>query len=95
VQEVADDLGATPAQVAIAWTMSRSRAIHPIIGARSVDQLRDNLAAIDLTLPLESVARLEQATDFTLGFPGDFITQTSPWVFGSALIDQPPATTTP
>jgi aryl-alcohol dehydrogenase-like predicted oxidoreductase len=94
VQEVADDLGATPSQVAIAWTMSRSSAVHPIIGARSADQLRDNLAAIDLTLPPESVARLEQATDFTLGFPGDFITQTSPWVFGSALIDPPPATTT-
>ncbi|MCO6008296.1 aldo/keto reductase [Actinoallomurus purpureus] len=94
VQEVADDLGATPSQVAIAWTMSRSRTVHPIIGARRVDQLRDNLAAIDLTLPPESVARLEQATDFTLGFPGDFITQTSPWVFGSALIAPRSATTT-
>jgi aryl-alcohol dehydrogenase-like predicted oxidoreductase len=87
VQDVADDVGATPSQVAIAWTMSRSRAVHPIIGARRVDQLRDNLAAIDLTLSPEIVARLEQATDFSLGFPGDFITQTSPWVFGSALID--------
>ncbi|MBP2708008.1 aldo/keto reductase [Microbispora sp. RL4-1S] len=87
VQDVADDLGATPSQVAIAWTASRSRAIHPIIGARRVEQLRDNLAAADLTLPPESVARLEQATGFTLGFPGDFIAQTSPWVFGAALAD--------
>ncbi|MGW4640919.1 aldo/keto reductase [Sphaerisporangium sp. NPDC004334] len=94
VQEVADDLGATPSQVAIAWTMSRSRAVHPIIGARRADQLRDNLAAIDLVLPPESVARLEEASGFTLGFPGDFIAQTSPWVFGSALIDPHPATTT-
>lgn len=92
VREVADDLGATPAQVAIAWTMSRSRAVHPIVGARRVDQLRDNLAAIDLTLPPESVARLEQATEFTLGFPADFINQTSPWVFGSALIDDEDST---
>jgi aryl-alcohol dehydrogenase-like predicted oxidoreductase len=85
VQDVAGDLGATPSQVAIAWTASRSRAIHPILGARSVEQLRDNLAAADLTLPPESLARLEQATGFTLGFPGDFIAQTSPWVFGAAL----------
>lgn len=90
VQEVADDLGATSSQVAIAWTMSRSSAVHPIVGARDVDQLRDNLAAADLTLPPESIARLEEATGFTLGFPADFIAQNSPWVFGSALIE--PAT---
>ncbi|MCT9932019.1 aldo/keto reductase [Planotetraspora sp. A-T 1434] len=94
VQDVADDLGVTPSQVAIAWTMSRSRAVHPIVGARHVDQLHDNLAAVDLTLPVESVTRLEQATDFTLGFPSDFIIQTSPWVFGSALIDPHAATST-
>jgi aryl-alcohol dehydrogenase-like predicted oxidoreductase len=87
VQDVADDLGATPSQVAIAWTMSRSPAVRPIIGARGVDQLHGNLAAVDLALPSESVARLEEATGFTLGFPLDFIAQTSPWVFGSALVD--------
>ncbi|GAA4605566.1 aldo/keto reductase [Actinoallomurus liliacearum] len=86
VQEVADGLGTTPSQVAIAWVMSRSRAVHPIVGARDVDQLRDNLAAADLVLPPEAVTRLEEATGFTLGFPGDFIAQNSPWVFGSALV---------
>ncbi|MEU7748198.1 aldo/keto reductase [Nonomuraea sp. NPDC049158] len=86
VQDVADDLGATPSQVAIAWTASRSHAVHPIVGARGTDQLRDNLAAADLTLPPESIAGLEQATGFALGFPGDFINQTSSWVFGSALV---------
>ncbi|WP_433244380.1 aldo/keto reductase [Streptosporangium sp. CA-135522] len=86
VREVADELDATPAQVAIAWTMSRSRIVHPIVGARDADQLRDNLAAADLTLPPESIARLEEATGFALGFPADFIAQTSPWVFGSALV---------
>jgi hypothetical protein len=40
VQEVAGDIGATPAQVAIAWTMARSPAIHPIIGARRPHQCR-------------------------------------------------------
>ncbi|MEV5499271.1 aldo/keto reductase [Nonomuraea fuscirosea] len=89
VQDVADDLGATPSQVAIAWTASRSPAIHPILGARRVEQLRNNLAAADLTLPPESLDRLEQATGFTLGFPGDFIAQTSPWVFGATLADPP------
>jgi aryl-alcohol dehydrogenase-like predicted oxidoreductase len=85
VQDVADKRGATPSQVAIAWTMARSPSIHPILGARRADQLRDNLGALDVTLSAEERARLEAATEFSLGFPGDFVAQTSPWVFGAAL----------
>jgi aryl-alcohol dehydrogenase-like predicted oxidoreductase len=88
VREVADELGAAPAQVAIAWTMARSRSVHPIVGARRVEQLRDNLGALDVQLPPEACARLEAATGFTLGFPSDFINETSSWVFGAALVDQ-------
>ncbi|NUP39393.1 MAG: aldo/keto reductase [Streptomyces sp.] len=92
VQEVADDLGATASQVAIAWTRARSRAVHPIVGARSVEQLKDNLGAVDVVLPAEAVERLDAAVDFTAGFPTDFIDQTSPWVFGevSARLDGRP-----
>ncbi|TDW70566.1 aryl-alcohol dehydrogenase-like predicted oxidoreductase [Kribbella pratensis] len=87
VQDVADELGATPSQVAIAWTMSRSPLIHPIVGARTADQLRDNLAVVDLVLPPETIARLDEATAVALGFPYDFIAQTSSWVFGAALVN--------
>jgi aryl-alcohol dehydrogenase-like predicted oxidoreductase len=86
VQEVAADLGATPAQVAIAWTRARSPAIHPIIGARRLDQILDNLAAADLELPAEAVTRLDAATEPDLGFPATFIRDTSPWVFGAAAL---------
>ncbi|WP_189243999.1 aldo/keto reductase, partial [Planobispora rosea] len=84
VQEVADELGATPSQVAIAWTRARSRAVHPIVGARSTEQLKDNLGAIDVVLPEDAVGRLEAAAEFAVGFPADFIAETSPWVFGEA-----------
>jgi aryl-alcohol dehydrogenase-like predicted oxidoreductase len=84
VQAVADELGVTPAQVALAWTRVRSRAVHPIVGARSVEQLADNLGALGVDLPAQLVARLEEATAFKLGFPADFIAQTTPWVFGAA-----------
>jgi aryl-alcohol dehydrogenase-like predicted oxidoreductase len=87
VQQIADARGATPAQVAIAWTMTRSPAIHPIVGARSVTQLRDNLGALDVALTPDECARLEAATTFEAGFPTDFIAQTSTWVFGAALVD--------
>jgi aryl-alcohol dehydrogenase-like predicted oxidoreductase len=82
VQEVADEVGATPAQVAIAWTRARSRAVHPILGARTAEQLKDNLGAIDVTLPDDAVQRLDTATEFTVGFPGDFIAEASRWAFG-------------
>jgi aryl-alcohol dehydrogenase-like predicted oxidoreductase len=88
VQEVAAGLGATPAQVAIAWTRARSRAIHPIIGARRLDQLLDNLGAADLELPGEAVTRLDSITELDLGFPATFIRDTTPWVFGAAALPE-------
>ncbi|MFI7059955.1 aldo/keto reductase [Kribbella sp. NPDC050124] len=74
VQEVAKELDVTPSQVALAWTRVHSRAVHPLAGASSVEQLADQLAAIDLALPADAVRRLESATAFELGFPHSFIT---------------------
>ncbi|MFE5142525.1 aldo/keto reductase [Streptomyces fagopyri] len=84
VQVAADELGASAPQVAIAWTMARSPAVHPIVGARHVTQLMDNLGAAELTLPAELVAGLEEVTGFRTGFPTDFIDETSTWVYGTA-----------
>jgi aryl-alcohol dehydrogenase-like predicted oxidoreductase len=84
VGEVAEKIGATSAQVALAWVRRWSPAVRPIVGARTVAQLRDNLQRVELSD--EQAARLEAATEFTLGFPGDFIAQTSPWVFGAAAV---------
>jgi aryl-alcohol dehydrogenase-like predicted oxidoreductase len=84
VQAVADELGATPAQVAIAWTRSGSAAVHPLVGVSTVEQLTENLGALDLDLPAEAVSRLEAAVEFERGFPADFIAECepSPFVFG-------------
>ena len=82
VQEVADGIGASPSQVALAWVMSRSNRVHPIVGARRLDQLVDNLGAVDCSLPGDAVARLDAAAPFVAGFPTDFIAETGPWVFG-------------
>jgi aryl-alcohol dehydrogenase-like predicted oxidoreductase len=84
VQAVADEIGASASQVAIAWTRARSPAIHPIVGARHVDQLIDNLGAIELVLPPDMMKRLEAAAPFDLGFPTTFIREITPWVFGAA-----------
>ena len=85
VREIASELGVTPAQLALAWIRQRDNVL-PIIGARTVDQLRDNLGCTSVTLPPALVPRLEAATQFSLGFPADFIAQTRPWVLGAAAL---------
>jgi aryl-alcohol dehydrogenase-like predicted oxidoreductase len=86
VQDVADELGVLPPQVAIAWTRARSRAVHPIIGARRLDQLLENLGAPECVLPRDALERLDALTSFEVGFPTDFIAETEPWVFGDASL---------
>ena len=56
---VAEDLGASRAQVALAWLLSKRGVAAPIIGASREEQLDDLLAAVDLTLKPEQIAELE------------------------------------
>lgn len=58
---VADEVGATPAQTALAWLMHRDGVTAPIVGARTVDQLAENLGAATVELSVEQVERLSAA----------------------------------
>ena len=84
VDDVAADLGVSPSQVALAWTRARSRAVHPIVGVSRLDQLLDNVRALEVTLPPEALERLDAATGFEVGFPHDFIRDMQGFVFGEA-----------
>ena len=53
--------GATVAQVAVAWVLSRGADIVPLIGARRRDQLSESLGALDLRLTPEDLARIKGA----------------------------------
>ncbi|WP_305789873.1 oxidoreductase [Symbioplanes lichenis] len=59
LDEVAASLGASPQQVALAWLLQRSPNILVIPGTSSVAHLRENVAAADLRLPAEAVAKLD------------------------------------
>ncbi|MBN8907093.1 MAG: aldo/keto reductase, partial [Rhodospirillales bacterium] len=59
LSEVAQGLGATPMQVALAWLLQRAPNILPIPGTSSVAHLRENLAAADLVLPPEALRALD------------------------------------
>jgi aryl-alcohol dehydrogenase-like predicted oxidoreductase len=87
VRAVGTELGASPAQVALAWTRARFPSVLPLVGASRPEQLTDNLGALDLTLPAEAVARLAAATGFELGPLADFTgeSEVSPFVFGDAV----------
>jgi aryl-alcohol dehydrogenase-like predicted oxidoreductase len=74
VKEVADDLGARPAAVAIAWLLARpGPAVIPIVGARTAEQLREALSGAGLELPDEAQSRLSEVSRMPLGFPHDFL----------------------
>ena len=67
------EVGASPASVAIAWVQSRPGVASTIIGARTCDQLDQNLAAADLALTREHVASLDAVSEPVLIFPTTFL----------------------
>jgi aryl-alcohol dehydrogenase-like predicted oxidoreductase len=73
VLAVADEVGVSPSQVAIAWVLAQPWPLIPIVGARGEAQLRDNLGALEVELPEDSLERLSAASGFRPGFPRDFL----------------------
>lgn len=71
VQTVAKEMGRSTAQVAIAWLLQQQ--VIPIIGARRMAQLEDNLAAADALLTPEHSKTLDDASRVEMGFPHDFV----------------------
>jgi aryl-alcohol dehydrogenase-like predicted oxidoreductase len=63
VRAVADDRGVTMPQVALAWVADRPAVSSVILGARTVEQLDDNLGAAGLHLTAEETARLDAVSD--------------------------------
>ncbi|MFC2253255.1 aldo/keto reductase [Labrys portucalensis] len=73
VKAVAGETGHTPSQVALAWTLTNPAVASPLIGARTLAQLEDNLGALEVTFSDEQRSRLEAASAIELGFPHDFL----------------------
>jgi aryl-alcohol dehydrogenase-like predicted oxidoreductase len=69
VKSVSEQTGRSMAQVALAWLRYRTVPVIPIIGARKVSQLQDNLASLDLELSAEQLKSLDEASRIELGFP--------------------------
>ncbi len=73
VLEIAREIGKSPAQVALNWLRNRPNPIIPIIGARKLSQLQDNLACVDFNLTGEQLQRLDNISAISLGFPHELL----------------------
>jgi aryl-alcohol dehydrogenase-like predicted oxidoreductase len=70
MREVAEAHGTSVARVALAWVLAKPFVTSVIIGAKTVEQLEDNLAAADLTLTPEEIAALDAVSALPGEYPG-------------------------
>jgi aryl-alcohol dehydrogenase-like predicted oxidoreductase len=92
VQQVADEIRRTPAQVALNWIRQRGDTLIPILGARRLSQLQDNMACLEFRLSDAQLQRLNEVSKIDLGFPYDMLARddTRKYLFAGIydLIDQ-------
>ncbi len=84
MREVGEAHGVSVAQVALAWLLAKPHVMSVIIGAKTVEQLDDNLAAVGLTLTPEEMTRLDAVSELPAEYPG--------WMFarqGSGRVPAP------
>lgn len=73
VLEEARQLNVSPIALALAWNLARPGVVSPIIGPKTLAQLGDNLAALDVDLPAETIERIDAASEPHLPYPHDFM----------------------
>lgn len=73
LRSVAGELGATPAQVAIAWLLRSPAVTSVVFGARSLGQLEQNLAAASVALSDDHYRRLDEVSAMEVRYPYDFL----------------------
>jgi aryl-alcohol dehydrogenase-like predicted oxidoreductase len=96
VAAVADELGTTSAAVSLAWLRTRQGTVVPIVGARRVEHLVDNLAALDVTLAPEHLGALGDVSAPALDYPAPMHGAPQAMLqFAGATVDGRPSTVYP
>ena len=80
---LAAELEVSPARLALAWLRHRPVHVVPILGATSAAQLRENLAAVDIELTSDQVARLDAASEVPLPYPHHYLASSMARTFRS------------
>ncbi|MDR9399226.1 MAG: aldo/keto reductase [Salibacter sp.] len=73
VKSVADEIGASPSQVALQWLRQQNKSIIPIVGARKIEQIEDNLGCLNISLSNDQMNKLNDCSKVDLGFPHEFL----------------------
>lgn len=93
---IADELGTTAAAVSLAWLRARTGTVVPIVGARRIEHLTDNLAALELTLSAEHLRALDEVSAPTLNYPAPMHgAQRDMLQFAGTTVDGIPSTVYP
>jgi aryl-alcohol dehydrogenase-like predicted oxidoreductase len=72
--EIGSQLGFSPSQIAINWVRQQAQAqIIPILGVRTLEQLKDNLGALDFELSDAQMKEISELAEFKVGFPWSFL----------------------
>lgn len=77
--KVAKETGSSPARVALSWLQAQAGVASSIIGARTFEQLDDNLGALELHLSAEHMKMLDEVSAPKLNFPYDFVKTSGPF----------------
>ncbi len=75
LREIASGHGVTPAAIALAWLLHKPGVTSVILGVRTMEQLRQNLAAADVKLSAEEMAKLDAVSATPVPYPQWMIQQ--------------------
>jgi len=70
---IAEQMGHTPAQVALRWIMQKDQVVIPIVGARKAAQLESSLKCLEFTLGDQEIMELDEISQPRMGYPHDFL----------------------
>jgi aryl-alcohol dehydrogenase-like predicted oxidoreductase len=70
IAPIAKERNCSPARIALAWLLAKPVVTSVIVGAKRIDQLRDNLAAADIELTADELRQLDDVSALTLEYPG-------------------------
>ena len=86
VEAVAKEVGSTAARVSLAWLLAQPGVASPIIGARTIAQLDDNVQALEVRLSPEQLKKLDAVSKPKLNFPADFTARIGAFAYGGTTI---------
>ena len=86
VQKISEEVGRPMSQVAINWVRQQQEKAQmiPILGARTIDQLKDNLAVLEWKLNDDHHKQLDEVSAIDMGFPHNLL-EGNPYIFGATF----------